>query len=747
MGDIVRNAADGAAMRCLYVIPELSIGGAERQLLLLARELQGRGHVVRILALHAARRPLPLDSGLDVVVLNVPPPHDPRCLPRYVREMRRFRPDVLHTFLFGFDLWANVAARLLSVPCVVSARRELATWQSRGQRWWQNAGNRFVDAVVANSLAAAEYACAHERRLDRGAVHVVHNACGLAATAHGAPSPLPPACGKTLVCIANFWPGKGHELLLRACAALSHRVAASLWLVGEGERQPDLQALAHALGIGARTHFLGRCHDIGAVLALADLYVHASLLESSPNAVLEAMAQGVPVVAFACGGVPELLDGGELGCLVPNGDGHALERAIEWALSHPDETAAMAERARGVASTRHAPPEVARRHERLYRSLSRRALPVVSEHGDGEAAESVALYTVGDLQHPSTRYRALQYVPALQEAGFRVVHYGLPQPGSRRVVSTVALLLHAWRRCRQLREARRFAHVFVQKALTPSRWRGLLPRLLAGASGYTFDLDDNVLDGGGCLPFRWPLDRLQNPGEAVTLVRHAGRVLAGNEALAAHCAAYNAAVATLPTVVDCRRYWVSAVPCVRADGAPLRLVWVGQRSTLPFLADILPWLQGAAANLAGRARLVLRVISDGGKTLQPARWLPLEVETVAWSLTGEVSDLVGAHVGLMPLRDDPWGRGKCGFKALQFMALGIPTLASPVGVNARIVEHGVNGYHVSGREEWVRGVETLARDEPLRLAMGRQARARVVDDYSLRRWERAWVGLVTGGAA
>jgi glycosyltransferase involved in cell wall biosynthesis len=730
-------------MRILYIIPELHLGGTERQLMILACQMRELGHTVRILAIRPSRRPFPVDPGIDVRVLCAPPPHNMRCLWFFMREIRRFRPDVVQTFLFGFDLWANLAARLLGVPCIVSARRELATWQTRWHRLWQGAGNLFADAVVANSLAAAEYACSHESFLNSGRMHAIPNAFSLPFDPPDERQELPQACGKTMVYVANFWPGKGHDILLRAFAVLCGKASASLWLVGEGDRRQTLQDLAGTLGLRDRVHFLGRRDNVAGVLARADLYVHASTMESSPNAILEAMGKGVPVVAFACGGVPELLDGGDLGLLVNPGNEKELAGAMSLALDRPGQCSSIAARAQAVVRERHDPRVIARQYEDVYAEASRRS-PARSS-GEVGLGKRVALYTVGDLGQPSTRYRVLQYIPGLQSAGYSVKHFSLPTPGSRRFVSTAWLFFHLLLRRYQLRQARLFGHVLVQKALTPSRWRGMLGLLGRNAVSCAYDLDDDVLGGAGCLPFRGLMGRLQNPGEAVSLVKSATAVIAGNEFLAESSARHGGHAVVIPTVLDCRRYWYSEVSGLRQDGAPLRLVWVGQRSTLPMLEDIIPALRQAAEALKDRGGLVLRIVCDRFPDIDPRDVGPLGMELVPWNLDTEVQDLVGSHIGLMPLRDDSWCLGKCGFKAVQYMALGIAPIVSPVGVNARIVEHGICGYHARGTEDWAQLIEALAVDETMRLAMGRRARERIVAGYSLRRWQEEWIRQVTGG--
>jgi glycosyltransferase involved in cell wall biosynthesis len=111
-------------------------------------------------------------------------------------------------------------------------------------------------------------------------------------------------------------------------------------------------------------------------------------------------------------------------------------------------------------------------------------------------------------------------------------------------------------------------------------------------------------------------------------------------------------------------------------------------------------------------------------TCQSLRFIP-------WNIQTEIDDLLRFNIGIMPLVDDEWARGKCGFKALQYMALGIPALVSPVGINKDVVDHGINGYHCFTDEDWYKYLEMLLKDESLRSRMGNSARIKIEKNYSV----------------
>ena len=709
--------------RILLIIPELSLGGTERQVLILARELKSRGRRVRLLALRRARRPFPFDRDIDTVETNTCG-LSPLSFFVVLRQVMAFRPDVVHTFLFGFDLFTNLAARLLRVPCVVSSRRQLATWRTRRHLLIQNLANLLVHAVTTNSLAAADYCCCKERFLHRAMIHTIPNACR--PRNEGPDGALP---DKGIFCIVNtgnFWAGKGQETLVRAFAdARGTMEGARLWLVGEGPHRDNAARLAADLGIAEAVSFLGERHDINAVLRQADLYVHGAAMESSPNAVLEAMGAGVPVVAPACGGLSELLDGGRLGLLCGTPSRESLSEAMHCAWSDREGLRERAARAKESALTLHAPHAVAEQHDRLYTRLvaTRSAQP-------GCAARRLTLFTIGGMRSPSSRYRVLQFVPALRNAGYDVLPLGLPDPCGGRLCRAVTLLRHAATRTRQLRRADASGLCIIQKGLTPCRWRGPLALLRRLRLHYLFDLDDAV-DSVLPIRFRPPFARRQDAGEPAALMAGATHVIAGNACLAEHAGRGDACTSVIPTVVDLHRYpdvaWRAPF---RTDGRML-LVWTGQRSTLPYLLERLPVLCEAARRAEGR-QITLRLLCDTLPTREEMGDTgPLRIEPLEWAIEREVELLADADVGLMPLPDNAWTRGKCGFKALQYMALGIPALCSPVGANRDIVQDGVSGFLAHTEREWLDRLAQLCSDPELRCRLGRGARARVRQHYAL----------------
>ena len=206
------------------------------------------------------------------------------------------------------------------------------------------------------------------------------------------------------------------------------------------------------------------------------------------------------------------------------------------------------------------------------------------------------------------------------------------------------------------------------------------------------------------------------------LMRGAAVVVAGNAYLADRARAAGARdVAIIPSVVDLDRYPV--VP--PAAGGPPVIGWIGSPSTAAALDAIAPALARACAG--GRARVVLVGVTPG------LRAWPFPCEERPWVDGREAADIAGFDIGIMPLVDEPWSRGKCGFKLVQYLACGRPAVASPVGVNPDIVIDGETGLLASTEDEWVAALDRLIGDGALRARLGAAGRAHVEARYALQR--------------
>jgi len=258
-----------------------------------------------------------------------------------------------------------------------------------------------------------------------------------------------------------------------------------------------------------------------------------------------------------------------------------------------------------------------------------------------------------------------------------------------------------------------------------------LVRSVRGGGGrLVYDLDDAVMYRPPGRKRQWSLLRRLR---FARIVRQASLFLPGNRYLAEQ-APQRVTSAILPTPVDTSRY----APREEVPERGRTVVWIGTRATLRYL-------HGIAAPLAelGRRRrdLVLRVIGP------PPGELPgVTVEHSPWTEETEAARIAEADVGVLPLTDDAWSRGKCAFKALQYMAAGLPVVASPVGMNRRVVESGVSGYLARADSEWVSFLERILDGPVLREAMGKAGRRRAEERYDLAVLGRRLARLLLGVA-
>jgi Glycosyl transferases group 1 len=170
------------------------------------------------------------------------------------------------------------------------------------------------------------------------------------------------------------------------------------------------------------------------------------------------------------------------------------------------------------------------------------------------------------------------------------------------------------------------------------------------------------------------------------------------------------------------------------SGASADLVWVGSSSTLPGVAALAPILEVAAGHLP---HLRLKLICDRFFSLRA-----MPVQEIPWSPETETTEIASADIGISCIPDDPWSRGKCGLKILQYMAAGLPVIANPVGVHPEIVRHGETGFLASTPEEWLAALRRLAENPQLRHRMGQAGRVRVEQFYSVEAGAKLWLNAL-----
>ncbi len=326
------------------------------------------------------------------------------------------------------------------------------------------------------------------------------------------------------------------------------------------------------------------------------------------------------------------------------------------------------------------------------------------------------------LGSPS-RLRFYQYAPWLQEAGIHVDWLPLWSDAylhrlyGPRSTSLPMVVRRYARRLRQLRWARApYDLIWLEAEVFP-----FLPawaeRYLASLGvPLVVDYDDAVFHKYDAHR-RWPVRKLLST-KIDDVMGAASLVIVGNDYLRARAARSAPRVALLPTVVDLERY----APRRAIDPhGPARVGWIGSSETVRYLRLVAP----ALAALIAAGDIEVDLIGGG----EPSLGFPYRA--IRWTEATEVSALQQLDIGIMPLPDTPWERGKCGYKLIQYMACALPVVASPVGVNREIVAHGNNGMLATDTEAWKSSLKALAADRPLRERWGARGRRDVEARYAL----------------
>ena len=322
----------------------------------------------------------------------------------------------------------------------------------------------------------------------------------------------------------------------------------------------------------------------------------------------------------------------------------------------------------------------------------------------------------------SSRVRFFQYLPHLEKMGFSFTvrpFFGdnyLADLYKGRIPFFLVLKSYI-ARVVSILNAQRFDAIWLEAELF--RW---LPAwveeiLCPSAVPLVVDYDDAI--------FHW-YESQRLPGVSRLLGQKIKRIMAkadlvvvGNDYLGRYAHSGGARlIKKVPTVVDIDRYFVR----YRVDKKDLTVGWIGTPATCKFLLTIAEVLREIVN------RFGVRIVAVGAN---PQQFQVLPVEVIPWKENTEVTEIQDFDIGVMPLADEPYERGKCGYKLIQYMACGKPVVASPIGVNVEIVRHGENGFLVKTTDEWIDALSRLLENPQLRFRMGQEGRSMVERDYSL----------------
>lgn len=343
-------------------------GGTENQMTQLIRRLDRRKFTVHAVCFRRTGAYLPgviehTASVVEFPVSGFAHVNTLRQLLRFARWCRRERIAILQTCDFYSNVFGLPGAVLGGVPVRIGSRRELNPDKSAAQIRLQRMAYRCATQIVANSPSAAQVLA--DEGIARSQVKVIPN--GLDGMAYGRRPPKRQP-GR-VVTVANLRPEKNHETLIAAAALLADSCPALRYqIVGDGSRRRELEALARRAGVDRIIEFSGHREDIPSVLAASDVFVLPSRSEAFPNAAIEAMAAGLPVVASAVGGLRDLIDPGRTGILVPPGDPSLLAAALKGLYENPERAWEIGAAARAEVLGRYSFDRMVSAFEALYES-------------------------------------------------------------------------------------------------------------------------------------------------------------------------------------------------------------------------------------------------------------------------------------------------------------------------------------------------------------------------------------------
>lgn len=341
----------------------------------------------------------------------------------------------------------------------------------------------------------------------------------------------------------------------------------------------------------------------------------------------------------------------------------------------------------------------------------------------------VVPYPVGES--PSQRFRFEQYFQILKDHGFEFNIQSFLNSDNWRVFyekgqltrKLLALLNGILKRLLLLFSVPSYNFIFIHREaapIGPPVFEWVISKVLRKKIIYDFDdaiwMTENTNESTIAKIIRWR-------GKVSSICKWSHRVSCGNHYLQEFAVQFNSQVVYNPTTIDTEKHHNPDLFNKPEKGNNITIGWTGSHSTLKYLSELESVLEKIEHNFSTVAFIV---IANKKPDLKLA-----SLQFIQWNEGTEISDLLKIDIGIMPLPDDEWSKGKCGFKGLQYMALEIPSVASPVGVNPNIIQHGINGYLCNNHSEWFSTLASLISDKELRDRIGKEGRKTVIENYSV----------------
>lgn len=338
---------------------------------------------------------------------------------------------------------------------------------------------------------------------------------------------------------------------------------------------------------------------------------------------------------------------------------------------------------------------------------------------------------------PSQRFRLEHYLHILKEKGIDFDYFSFLRQKDFEILynkayyfqKTFAVLLGFFKRFLLLFKISKYDYIYVLREASPIGppfFEFIVAKILRKKLIYDFDdsiwLANTSTNNKIIANIKWH-QKVEN------ICKWAYKVSVGNEYLENYALQFNTNVYIVPTVVNTEERHNQIQ---NHDTNKPNIGWTGTHSTMVYLEEIVPTIK----QLEQKYDFDFVVISN-----KKPIWNLKSLKYIPWSAESEIKDLLQFHIGIMPLKKDKWSEGKCGFKAIQYMSLGIPAIVSPIGVNTKIVENNINGLVAESEKEWYESLERLITNKKLRKQFAKEARKQIVENYSVKSSEQKFLAL------
>jgi glycosyltransferase involved in cell wall biosynthesis len=340
---------------------------------------------------------------------------------------------------------------------------------------------------------------------------------------------------------------------------------------------------------------------------------------------------------------------------------------------------------------------------------------------------------------PGQRFRFEHFISAIENAGYEIIFSNIINEKDDKIfysrgryLSKLRIVIQSFfHRLRDVKTAKNCDLIFIYREAWMLGTTYFERRLAKTGVPVVFDFDDSIWlndTSEGNQNLAW----MKKPEKTADICKLASLVMVGNDYLADYARQFNQNVFVLPTTIETDYH----KPCkAEKYSQKICIGWTGTTTTLKHYDTAIPVLLKLKDTYGDK--IYFKVIVNSTEWTRN-----LEVKLTQWSKQNEIADLCEFDIGIMPLPDDQWSRGKCGFKGLQCMGLEIPVVMSPVGVNTKIIESGQNGFLANDENQWFDILCKLIEDSTLREQIGKNGRKTVEQEYSVKAWEERFLGAM-----